>query len=296
MLLAGRLTPRLGSRPSSGTTSREGHGVNQPAQAEVELPPVPRWKLDELLGVQADLYRLFLSCEGKVLLDHQLPGWAQQIAMAMKWLGPVEPIRDTLQQYLGKTIDKRVARVLSFTFAAREHELHRGPIPALGNPMVPEWVAVEILDVQETTWASKAGIVAGAEFTMLAMTGRCAGQILQRKFPVAWLGYLAYQVAFSRRIQYDYNPKHFLGLWFWGYVQPRDDDWQFIDIAVGPRTNRKGEDAKPGGPILKRNRTIVALRTRFEHGKVDCPEGFDHDCFDCTVDKMHCPATPKRCI
>jgi hypothetical protein len=268
--------------------------VTSSPQPEIELSPVPRRKLSGLLATQGELYRVFSAVMGEQLLPHRIPGLVQRITLVIGWGGSPDTITETLRQFGGRVMDHKLARQLSFVFSAREDELHGGPIVVLENPQVSEWVAVEVQAVEEVGFQTKTGTKPGVEFTMLIMTGHSAGQIVCRKFPLSWLGYLAYQVAFSRRIRYDYNPKHFLGLRFWGFVEQKgDQEWRFLDVAIGPRPKNPESKVKPGGELLKHNRAIVKLRTRFEFHKAECPHDYTHECFDCPVEKRDCQASVR---
>ncbi len=264
------------------------------AQAEQELPPVPRMKLGGLLATQQALYSSFCNHLGDELLPHKLPGLCQRIVLTLGWGGSPDHIMETLRQFGGRKLDQKLAYQLSFLFSSREGELHRGPIVVVESFVTPEWIAVEIRGVEEVGFQTKHGVKPGVEFTMLIMTGHLAGQVVQRRFPTSWLAYLAYQVAFSRRLRYDYNPKHFLGLRFWGYVDPNvGQEWRFTDVAIGPSPKDPESKTKPGGELLKHNRQIVKLRTRFDFNKAECPYEYPHECFDCTVEKCNCIASTR---
>ena len=117
-------------------------------------------------------------------------------------------------------------------------------------------------------------------FELFAMTGQPAGHVLRRKVPNTWLNWFAYQVGYSRAMQYDQVPQHFVGLRFWGFLKPKPEsgEVEFTDWQLNPA-------------FKKHNKAIIKLRTRFEHNKVDCPKGFTHQCLECPQRRSECPAS-----
>ncbi len=251
-------------------------------------------KLGSLMGDFDALYAVFRIRIGEKVTPELAARWGDQTAMAIDWHEDVEPLYQTFLQYTGRDITDAFARLLAMQVSARRDELSRSPLVAFDRPTLAEWIAMEIKRVEEAEWVTKDGAKAGVELTMLVLSGRPAGHLLRRKFPATWLAGFAYQLGFSRKFQYDYDPRHFLGLRFWGFLQPQEDsqDLVFVDYAMGPKP--KDETKKPTGELVKHNRQIIKLRTRFDHEAAECPFTRDHPCFDCEVKASQCIASPNR--
>ena len=196
-----------------------------------------------------------------------------------------DAVGQTLLQYLGEKLSTRTISLLVSQLAARHDELASGPIAkfSIAN-VVQEWVSLEILGLQQAIWReTKPGI----QLKLECLSGTPAGHIFDRKLPLTWLNYLAYQIGFSRRMTYpDDQPWLFQGLHFWGSMVKLEDklELDFVDFAVS-------------NGMKKHNKDILKLRLRYElDGDIECPSGFDHECSSCQVSYKQCPAAPRHAL
>lgn len=183
---------------------------------------------------------------------------------------------DTLLQYEGYTLDARTLDRIAGQVAGRHEELRKGPITPYENPVVSDWVAARVVRMEDTVWRDDE---AGQLMHMLVEYGHPAGNVLVRKVPESYLRYLAYQVGFSRRVLYDEDPRHFVGLRFWMYM---DVDPEQLSYRI---TTYRLNSA-----MAKHNRWVVRARMRFmiDLPEDPCPIEREFPCWDCT--NVDCPA------
>lgn len=243
--------------------------------AETSLPPLPRFKLKEVIALAKDLEPTFQSKVGQIVTDSLASRWAYEVHLATDH--PLVNLTSTFQQYKGVPVSLALAKTLAWQVASRGNELDRGILLSYSRPTKPEWVACEISSISDAVWRETD---LGTCFHLFALAGHPAGHVLQRKVPNTWLNWFAYQVGFSRAMVFDRDPRHFVGLRFWGFLKPKLDspDVEFTAWELTPE-------------FSKYNKAIIKLRTRFEHGKVECPKAFDHLCWDCSVRRSECPAS-----
>ncbi len=244
-----------------------------------EVAP-PSVKLDKILAKAAAHRGFFAPRRGQVLTSNLAALWAQEITYAEKGSDAFgDNLRYTLLQYVGQAIDDAFIHLLSRQIAARQKELRFHMLVAYTKPLAPEWVAMEVASLRPAAWR---GDKPGVELVLEALTGHPAGHQLRHKVPRSWLSFLAYRVGFTKRMQYDDEPRLFVGLRFFGYLKPQPDssELSFDEWHISAR-------------LKAHNTTIIRLRTRFEHD-VDCPNGFDHDCWACPKRISECPASYHR--
>lgn len=202
----------------------------------------------------------------------------------------IENTFQTLMQYEGRTLSERWIDTLSRQIAARLDELRTNRLLIYERPVRDEWVPVEILEVTPT----KVGDKRGMAVRMYCLAGHPAGYQLTKTFPENWLAYLAYQIGFSTRIQYNYDCNELVGLRMWASLKipPRlEDEIIFDEWGITSR-------------LMNHNKSILKLRNRFDilpnqipDGKeleYSCPLDKDSYCSDCTVGVNTCIASPNR--
>ncbi len=246
------------------------------------LPPIPRIAIDKIRVLAHDLEQMFMFRLDETVTDALAVYWADQLALTLDYCGDLKRYRDTMLQYTGSKVTLAFCKRVSLQLAARQDELRKGPIIYFQRPTKAEWVPLEIQSLQTCMWHSKAGDRAGIEFVMLALGGHPAGHLLRRKFPLAWLGFMARKVGFGRRVQWDDEPQHFLGLRFFGFLKPREDstDLEFSDWEVPPK-------------LRKYNYQIIKLRTRFDYELAECPRNLQHYCWQCPHKRSQCMASTQ---
>ncbi len=246
------------------------------AAIETERPPPPSLKLDRIVAVARDLEQMFQQDIGLEVTCAMAARWAYNVHLATDH--SQRNLVATFQQYTGNQLTRALARVLAWQVASLGDRLDDGLLPAYARPTRPEWVACEINTVHNTVWRDGRR---GVTLDLFALAGHPAGNVLQRKVPAAWLSWFAYQVGFTRAIQYDDDPRHFVGLRFWGFLQPKpesnDIDFTSWELSAA---------------FKKHNKRIIKLRTRFDYEKAECPLDLDHACWDCPHRRTTCPASP----
>jgi hypothetical protein len=259
---------------------------------EVELPALPRGKLTKVTDLAQELQRELRRYIGSVMTSELAKALSVRAATVLGDQNLVDQesvtssLAKTFEQYNGQEFSPYLNKILSWQISARLDELHRGMLVQYTRPLRQEWIAVEIVDVQPSVWR---GEKRGCLMTFFVLSGHPAGHTVTRNFPESWLRGFAYQIGFSRRIQYDEEPKHFIGLRIWGYLQPDE---------TSPEISFERWEISPA--FRKHNLSVIKLRTRldYEHrdnnsetGRVECPYGFTHYCWDCPKRSTECPAS-----
>lgn len=179
-------------------------------------------------------------------------------------------IRDTLLQYVDETISDNLIYLLSYQIACRWNELCDGILLRSGSFLREEWLPLEILKINSAVWQGTPN--AGIALLLFCLSGRLAGQQLYKVVPEGWLNWLVYQIGFSKRLTYDYEPANLLGLRFYGYVAPQEDGYELTEW---------NSDCA----FKTYNRHMLALRYRFDVVKESdiwrCPYDLDDLCIDC---------------
>lgn len=232
----------------------------------------------------AKLYQAFIPFENCIIskdIARQLALRADFIFDKLEIFNNVFPM---ILQFESQTLTATVADTLSRQIAARIAELEARVIPAFGGIIVPEWTPLEIIDIKDATWKEDQR---GQQLSFLCLSGTAAGHVITRKFPEKWLAYLAYQIGFNKRMNYNYEPNVFLGLRISGLlIQSQRDEGQ-TDI----------QEWRISAHMKKRNVGILKLRTRYDKlHKMgpDCPSGLDNECKDCMKDSKQCEASYIR--
>lgn len=245
------------------------------AELDEALLPIPKVNVDRNLATARTIETAIAVRVGEVITETMALRWAT-LLMGLLQCPDVDVLTQTLFQYVGRTVDRRFARLLSLQLVGRERELALGPLVAYDRPVRAEWIALEIRKVTPCIWQDKRGARDGADLSMLVLSGHPAGHILLRKFPESWLNGFAYEVAFNRRLNYDGDIRHFIGMRFLGYLQPQEgQELVFVEWWVPEK-------------LRKYNREIAKLRSRFDTDDVECPREFEHPCFDCPVKRADC--------
>jgi hypothetical protein len=246
------------------------------------VPDLPKVDSKGVAKRKAVYTQLFSDHPSK-LVDSSFVRAAQRFAKSEYDESYADAVGQTLQQYMGEKLSARTISLIASQLAARHDELVSGPIAkfSIANVM-QEWVSLEILGLQQAVWReTKPGI----QLKLECLSGTPAGHIFDRKLPLNWLNFLAYQIGFSRRMVYpDDQPWLFQGLQFWGSMVKLDDklELDFVDFAVS-------------NGMKKYNKDILKLRLRYElDGDIECPREFTHECSSCQVSFKECPAAPRH--
>ena len=232
----------------------------------------------------AKLYDAFIPFENTIIskdIAKQLALRADFIFEKMEIFNNVFPM---ILQFESKLLTAEVADTLSRQIAARVVELEARVVPVFQGIIVPEWTPLEIIDIKEATWKEDQK---GQQFSFLCLSGTAAGHVIVRKFPEKWLAYLAYQIGFNKRMNYNYEPKVFLGLRISGLLIASQRDEGQTDI----------QEWRISAHMKKRNVGILKLRTRYDklHKEgPECPNGLDNDCSECMKTSKQCDASYIR--
>lgn len=197
------------------------------------------------------------------------------------WTEYADNAAQTCLLYKGEKTTIELFRVIAAQLAARRDDLIIGPLDRHVQMLYAEWIPMEVLRVQQAVWK---GTLPGAELTLECLGGKPAGYIFKKKFPENWLGFLAYRVGFSRVFEYNDDPRHFIGLRFWGMVVSSEDPGA-IDFS----------DWDVDKQCKAHNKSIIRLRLRNEITRdVECPFDFQDDCILCEKSQSDCIASFHR--
>ncbi len=232
----------------------------------------------------AKLYEAFIPFENTIIskdIARQLALRADFIFEKMEIFNNVFPM---ILQFESQVLTAVVADTLARQIAARVAELEARVVPVFQSIVVPEWTPLEIIGIKDATWKEDQK---GQQFTFLCLSGTAAGHAVVRKFPEKWLSFLAYQIGFNKRMNYNYEPKVFIGLRISGLLMASQRDEGQTDIT----------EWRISAHMKKRNVAILKLRTRFDklHKEgPECPKGFDNDCSECMKVSTECDASYIR--
>jgi len=234
----------------------------------------------------AKLLSAFLPFENSIITKDVALQLARRADYILDRSEIFENVYPTILQYESQVMTAKTADLLSRQIAARLLELEARVVPAFQYVVVPEWTPLEIIAVKEAVWRDTEK---GQQFSFLCLSGTAAGHILVKKFPDKFLSYLAYQIGFNKRMNYNYEPKVFLGLRISGLLIPSQRESGQTDISEWQISKN----------MKKRNVGILKLRTRYDklHKEgPECPNGFDNACEDCMKNSNDCPASYIRMI
>jgi len=241
------------------------------------------------------MLQLFGEYYGQPLSRDACHRLADLICKSIEFLrGVRNTVVQTVLQYEGAVLSRRRARILARQLAARDSDLKKGPLQPFERPIRDEWVPMEVSRTEPCVWREDEE---GYILHLFCLAGHPAGHLLQKKVPETWLAWLAYQIGFSKKVPYTYEPEMFIGLRFWGYLLAEESEGSGLltferwDISLKFR---------------KYNRTIILRRSRLDLGLDDydgetgrklehsCPFDFEHYCSECSVDVNDCVASYNR--
>jgi hypothetical protein len=242
------------------------------------LPKLPRLKVDDIQLTRHSIQHLMRQRLGETLTPRTLTGIGQGIAEILDSNKP-EHVIQTMIQYSGRALDQQLLDTLTGQIAGRESSLSEGPLVAYQRPTRAEWIAVEVQSLKPVLWQEDKP---GVQFMLHCFNGHPAGHQVKHRFPESFLYYFAYRLGFSRRVEFDGDARHFIGLRFWGFMRPLPDseEVRFEEWDLCPA-------------FRKHNRGIIYLRTRHdaENPKAECPHDYEHHCFECSVRRTECRAS-----
>ena len=234
----------------------------------------------------ANLLSAFLPFENSIITKDVALQLARRADYILDRSDIFENVYPTILQYESQVMTAKTADLLSRQIAARLLELEARVVPVFQYIVVPEWTPLEIIAIKDAVWRDTEK---GQQFSFLCLSGTAAGHVLVKKFPEKFLSYLAYQIGFSKRMNYNFEPKVFLGLRISGLLVPSQREEGQTDISEWQISKN----------MKKRNVDILKLRTRYDklHKEgPECPSGLDNDCIDCMKNSNACPASYIRMI
>lgn len=254
-------------------------------------PPIPNVSRKEFADQRwwaRDMERVFARQVGQMVTEHMAARWAAELATAL--YVSLSAAHATLLQLVGRPMTTDLARQLAWQMVVRADEYDDKPLALYERPMRAEWVPCEVQDVRPCSWR---GGDDGNELLLFAFRGEPAGTVLSQRVPSRWLNGFAYQMGFTRRIIFDGDPRHFIGLRFWGYLQPQPD-----------RSDVSFSSWELSNAFKEHNKDIIGKRMRFEVGEhrtrskdgetweePRCPDTLAHLCWDCPKRRTECPAS-----
>ena len=201
----------------------------------------------------------------------------------------VSNLSQTLLQYSGQLLTLDFIQRLVRKLVVNSDSLRAGPILIHTGFHRAQWVPYEIVNLSSAVW--KTGSPAKI-LQLYALAGSCAGEVFDKKVPESWLSYFAYQIGFTRRVQYPDEPILFIRLRFWAYMKPNAEDATKLDFA-------KFECDRQ---LKEWNSVIIRRRLRLDLNmdeytkdgdlkKWACPRGYDHYCDRCPESVSFCAAS-----
>lgn len=251
------------------------------------LPRLPSISLASVDSQHVDFVRMFRNYHNQRLTRELCHILAHNVHFALGEAYLVDNIFQTLLQYVGEPLDDQWTDILARQLAARKEELKGGVLQLYECPLREEWVPLEVYSLIPSVWRETRD---AQILNLYCLAGHPAGHRLQKKLPESWLAYLAYQIGFSSRFRYEYEPTEFIGLRFWGFMKRPARGREELDF----------EQYKASGQLEEHNRLIIARRQRFNFQpdalprNCSCPFDLDCYCSDCRHPVEVCVASYDR--
>lgn len=254
-------------------------------------PKPPANRLLTVDDLHRELFTLLGRTPSKTVTAEVCHRWALSLQLGVDAFDRVDQrkLLQSLMQYEGKRLTRRWVDVLARQLAARLNELRVSVIQLYDQPSRAEWLPLEIYTMRRVPWKADQ---AGQELQLYCLAGHPAGHLLPRKVPERWLSWLAYQIGFTRRLQYN-EPTDLVGFRFWSYGVPAGDPPEF-DLQSW------ATDSK----MRQWNQSIIRLRRRLDieaeripdgkEGEYTCPFGYDTYCHECQKNALDCRASFHR--
>ena len=203
-----------------------------------DLPPLPRWSIgkDDLQAEQL-FRRLLERWLGSTFTAQTVAMLVDDICdfFGFKTEGQQLALANTLSREYGQAVTRDLLVRLAYQLVANRKELEAGRavMPLKGVP-APEWVPFLIRRLVPCSMGPRSG----TELHLLVIAGRYAGSSAVKRCPTAFLGRLAYDLGFNRRLVYD-RPSELDGLLFAGLLVPTtENELQFEHYQLNTAMKR----------------------------------------------------------
>lgn len=280
------------------------------------LPKLPTLTLQKIQLMQEKLAcSVVQGYEGKRLVGDDFRDFVDVIHTEMPKV-PYSTLFNSIQHLAGQPITQEVNKELTWRLAGNQHHLRKGTIvPPYTRQLFPEWVAVQVWDVERKLgWKYLGDKKEGnkvekheVEMDLFVLAGTPAGKLLKFSRPAnvfrrretkSMLGFTPYDKRlWNRYFVGDNNyPMHdvrqIVKLRFFVYLDP-------IASKAGEAAF-KFENVKCSGTMRKWNRMIMKRR---ERQNFQCPRGYElsavpcHQCemgFDLCLAGCHSRTYEKR--
>lgn len=225
--------------------------------------------------------RIFPLCRsyiGKVMDLRTSEIFAASAEHLLIWPGTRQAIATTLGQYSGFPISESRWRQLCWQIAANRSLLSsQVPLVPFHEGARPEWVAMEICSIAEET--------PNFRFGFRAITGQSTGFVMKSLMSIGGTSFMARQLGFTNSFRYPNDPMYLFGLYFIGYIVDMKVD-RFVCERSYLRENKE---------IIKWRRRDFNLDQKGNPRRqplttIGCPQGHQHDCWDCHLKHAQCKA------
>jgi hypothetical protein len=243
-----------------------------------EEVPLPRYNALKRMEKAIELSQWLSSYRvSNALTQHDIDVLANMVCSKVP--GYYAQIKQTLLQLIGHRPSKPQMTRLGWQLVGRQEEMDRRPIPMVDTPAANGWVAVRIDSMSDISWSDDKP---GYSLNMFVLSGSAAGFTIKRNVPAGWTRFIAYKVGFSRRMEYQDEPKHLIGLVLWAYAVSKPEGLEMTAWNIDDK-------------MLKHNKAILKLRNRhfFDDGP-ECPFELDTECVECTRLTHECQASIRH--
>lgn len=203
---------------------------------------LPKWNLRKVERTARDMYEsVFVRWLGEKLHEQVLSFLVDDCAESLGLTSQRQysALIDTFCQDIDKTLDKPLLLRMSLQLTVNRGVLLDGqPLHRFDGVSEPEWVPFIVCAMTPCSFGAKPGL----RLLLRVIAGQYAGYSTERSVPVGFLTKLAYDVGFSRRLQYE-QPADLIGLMFAGLAVPTtESELQFEDYKVSAAMKKANRD------------------------------------------------------
>ena len=184
-----------------------------------ELPPLPRWRLEQERQDAIALYgKVMKGWVGAKMSEQSASFLVDEVTdyFGLTGYAQMSALVDFFVHSIGVTITEKIAmRVAAQLVGNKKSLIAAEPVSRFEGVKEPQWVPFFIEGVEPCQFGQKVGMA----LKLLCVAGPYSGYTAVKKCPVRFLARIAYSIGFSKQLLYD-EPDDLLGMFLAGYILP----------------------------------------------------------------------------
>ena len=208
-------------------------------------------------------------------------GFARLVTLVCRAIPRVKrrAINDSLRHLAGQTLTRQIVGRESWRLAGNIDRLREGQIiPPWHVQTEDEWVPVQVISHAKARRRDHSG----AEYRLRVLAGTACPEIIANYWPHGFLQVLGRRLGFSAP---------------WGH-HPMVDSAELVNLRLLVCLEPSRSRGRPGFEkiactpgLIDWNRRLIKMRRRIDF---ECPQGFEHQCYQCPIGYVECPAGVRR--